>query len=283
MVKSPVEGSNAAMVRLESPVAFTDFVRPICLTDEMDDFQTTFGTKAHHGESIPKPEKLNTPDLVVKHKNIKLDVKYFESPSDEDQIEPEELSGRIHMKEVHSPLVDDTKQVPRAEALVHSETVSYPIVEKAPQTMEYVHRRKAEKVIPLLPSPSPIPLQYIQNKTQDNQKKWMNCHTLGWSVQKEQLQRVQLTISEMASCENISIATVNSMCTEAAYHKQDCTEEEFAGSPLICMLPHTKRWIVVGVTSWRIACGHPSGVERPRMYDKIESNIVWIKETIYSI
>lgn len=34
MVKSPVEGSTAALIRLESPVVYSDFVRPICLPDD---------------------------------------------------------------------------------------------------------------------------------------------------------------------------------------------------------------------------------------------------------
>jgi hypothetical protein len=36
LLKSPVEGSTAALVRLQSPVVYSDFVRPICLPD--DDF-----------------------------------------------------------------------------------------------------------------------------------------------------------------------------------------------------------------------------------------------------
>lgn len=48
------------------------------------------------------------------------------------------------------------------------------------------------------------------------------CNTLGWARNREQLQRVQLKISEMEKCENVSIKTVNSLCTEAAYSKDDC-------------------------------------------------------------
>lgn len=36
MVKSPVEGSTLVLLKLETPVAYSDFVRPVCLPD--DDF-----------------------------------------------------------------------------------------------------------------------------------------------------------------------------------------------------------------------------------------------------
>ena len=38
----------------------------------------------------------------------------------------------------------------------------------------------------------------------------------------ELLQRVQLKHSEMERCENISIASINSICTEAEYSMDDC-------------------------------------------------------------
>lgn len=58
-------------------------------------------------------------------------------------------------------------------------------------------------------------------------------------------------------------------------------QEEFSGAPVQCLIPGTNQWALVGVSSWRIACGS-NGVERPRMYDKIASNTAWIRETIVS-
>ncbi|KAF3426840.1 hypothetical protein E2986_12650 [Frieseomelitta varia] len=83
----------------------------------------------------------------------------------------------------------------------------------------------------------------------------------------------------MERCENISIASINSVCTEPAYSTDDCNEEEVAGSPMLCLQPDDRRWALTGVGSWRIACSKV-GVERPRLYDKISSNIAWIKSTI---
>lgn len=59
-------------------------------------------------------------------------------------------------------------------------------------------------------------------------------------------------------------------------------EEEFAGSPMICQSPeNNNKWTLVGITNWRIACGK-SGLERPRLYDKISSNVNWIRDSISS-
>ncbi|XP_972040.2 atrial natriuretic peptide-converting enzyme [Tribolium castaneum] len=107
----------------------------------------------------------------------------------------------------------------------------------------------------------------------------LDCNTLGWARNREQLQRVQVKVTPMEKCENVSISTVNSLCTETFYGKDDCNEEEFAGSPMVCHNSNTKTWTLVGVTNWRIACSSNS-VQRPRMYDKITSNINWIRETM---
>lgn len=48
------------------------------------------------------------------------------------------------------------------------------------------------------------------------------CNTLGWARNREQLQRVQVKVTDMEKCENISISTVNSLCTEPAYGQNDC-------------------------------------------------------------
>lgn len=41
MVKSPVEGSTAALIRLETSVVFSNFIRPICLSDQLDQTKMT--------------------------------------------------------------------------------------------------------------------------------------------------------------------------------------------------------------------------------------------------
>lgn len=48
------------------------------------------------------------------------------------------------------------------------------------------------------------------------------CNTLGWARNREQLQRVQVKLIDMEKCENVSISSVNSICTEAAQGQNDC-------------------------------------------------------------
>ncbi|XP_068898618.1 atrial natriuretic peptide-converting enzyme isoform X2 [Tenebrio molitor] len=110
----------------------------------------------------------------------------------------------------------------------------------------------------------------------------LDCNTLGWARNREQLQRIQVKITSMEKCENVSISTVNSLCTETYYGKNDCNEEEFAGSPMVCHNSNTKSWTLVGITNWRIACSNNS-VQRPRMYDKVTSNINWIRDTMKAV
>ncbi|XP_011309564.1 atrial natriuretic peptide-converting enzyme [Fopius arisanus] len=106
------------------------------------------------------------------------------------------------------------------------------------------------------------------------------CNTLGWARNRDLLQRVELKQSAMAKCENISIASVNGICTESVYPTEDCNEEELAGSSMLCLLADGKRWALTGVSSWRIACSK-TGHERPRLYDNVSPNIAWIKSTIH--
>lgn len=46
----------------------------------------------------------------------------------------------------------------------------------------------------------------------------------------EQLQRVDIKMSPMAMCENISITTVNSLCTESPFQSKDCNVSQLSAS-----------------------------------------------------
>lgn len=105
------------------------------------------------------------------------------------------------------------------------------------------------------------------------------CNTLGWTRNREMLQRVEVQESDMESCANISITTVNSLCADSQYSIDDCSEEELAGSPMMCLNKDSKKWTLVGITNWRIACSKV-GSQRPRLYDKTGPNIDWIHTTI---
>lgn len=48
------------------------------------------------------------------------------------------------------------------------------------------------------------------------------CNTLGWTRNRDQLQRVHVVTSPMNTCENVSIATINGICAEPLYDQDDC-------------------------------------------------------------
>ncbi|CAB3242080.1 unnamed protein product [Arctia plantaginis] len=72
------------------------------------------------------------------------------------------------------------------------------------------------------------------------------CNTLGWTRNRDQLQRVHLVTSPMNTCENVSIATANGICAEPLYDQDDCDEEEYAGSTMMCFNEKTKQWSLEG-------------------------------------
>lgn len=233
MVKSPVEGSTAALVRLETPIVYSDFVRPICLPD---DVLTNRGSSGSQEKLSRTRKDEHAIDGINENREIFIGpdasaATWFDDTEFDDGIR----QIRSIVEEHIHPMISSN------ETSIGSESI--------------------EAVVEIM------------------EPQWATCNTLGWSRQREHLQRVQLKMSNMAACENISIATVNSICAEAVFHKQDCTEEEFAGAPVMCILPDSHRWALIGIASWRIACA-PSGIERPRMYDKVAPNSAWIRHTI---
>uniref|UniRef100_A0A2S2QD06 Atrial natriuretic peptide-converting enzyme n=1 Tax=Sipha flava TaxID=143950 RepID=A0A2S2QD06_9HEMI len=112
-----------------------------------------------------------------------------------------------------------------------------------------------------------------------NEGPYSHCQTLGWAKNRDNLQRIEVNESSMESCANISITTVNGLCYDSIYDHNDCTEEEFAGSPMMCLSATKKSWVLVGVTNWRIACS-ADGMMRPRLYDKVKSNHKWINTVL---
>lgn len=107
-----------------------------------------------------------------------------------------------------------------------------------------------------------------------------SCNSLAWAKNRTILQRVELKMSNMERCSNISITTVNGICTDSAHENEDCTGEELAGSPMTC-LDKEERWVLAGISNWRIACSKV-GDQRPRLYDQTISNVDWVFSTINS-
>lgn len=232
MVKSPVEGSTAALIRLETPVVFSDFIRPICLPDILNTknvaaAQVNGSTEAHERESA---DALSRSKKDEKYENpLPENRDYFMGPADvaiqqEDEFEDE------FVRRVRAIPVEYYSSTPLPPT-----TITTTAVQPTYVAVNGTASNGARNMV-------------TNESLGANQ--WTMCNTLGWSRQRDHLQRVQLKLSQMAACENISIATVNSMCTEAAFQKQDCTEEEYAGSPVMCQLPNSNRWALVGVARY---------------------------------
>lgn len=234
MIKSPVEGSTAALIRLESSIVYSDFVRPICLSDEMSQVFRRAQQSAAKPNQItkrrdsPYAEKLEVvtqatiattpwPD-VKKPMTLKENNEFFESPI----LEFGPSHDPLAEKEFNVDFTDDSERMPRAEALLQAKpTLEYPLPKEPPQTSVFKKGQFSQPHLTVAHYANAAAQQVI-NERQTAQH-WVNCNTLGWTRTKNQLQRVQLKIGEMTACENVSIATVNSMCAEAVYHKQDCS------------------------------------------------------------
>lgn len=191
MVKSPVEGSTAALVRLQTPVAYSDFVRPVCLPDDdftrnsiITDYPTNSALSSANLIEVPRAEKFYG---KIKKMKFTEDRQFFQLSEDEVEDDEEEKQPIYH-EVIASELVDEDMSAIRPQAQFQSRSIAY----------------------------NP------EDNSKDAKHQWKKCNTLGWSRQKEHLQRVQLNVIEMSACENISITTVNSLCAEAAFHKQDC-------------------------------------------------------------
>ncbi|XP_037920886.1 uncharacterized protein LOC119657837 isoform X1 [Hermetia illucens] len=267
LVKSPVEGSTAALIRLETPVEFSDFIRPVCLPDEATrriQSQSDNNIRSSPNK-VPMPQRLESETNLtefststIKKIKPKETDEFFTLPilNGKSEFIQHSRTGRL----VNPKNTGDIRMMPKPEAV--NQFISYPLPNNTPQT-EYFAKQSANM------NSQSLPMSYITPRPRE--QVWTNCNTLGWSRQRDHLQRVQLKIGDMAHCENISIATVNSICTESTFQQNDCTGEEYAGTPVQCLLPNTNQWALVGVASWRIACA-PTGLERPRMVYRRESD-----------
>lgn len=192
MVKSPVEGSTAALVRLQSPVVYSDFVRPICLPDDdfarnsiITDYPINSALKSANLVHYPHAEKVFG---KLKKRTFTEEKQFFQLTDSENGDEENDEDRFVNPEMFASELVEHMNSI-KPEAQIQSRSGYY--------TEEQI--------------------QNVNTKHQ-----WKKCNTLGWSRQKDHLQRVQLNMIEMKACSNISITTVNSLCAEAVYHKQDC-------------------------------------------------------------
>lgn len=223
MVKSPVEGSTAALIRLETAVDFSDFIRPVCLPDQINQNQVSNNNEFNENQLklTPEASRLESMEITKKIFNVQENSEFFEKPV------TRYSKGLFSLPEPHeysAEFTDERENAPKAEALTQHQRMSidYPLPENSPQTMHYKQKKALEESLAYA-APSPLTVNYALAESNIKQHEWTQCNTLGWSRQRDHLQRVQLRLGDMATCENVSIATVNSMCADAVHHnKQDC-------------------------------------------------------------
>lgn len=219
LVKSPVEGSTAALIRLETPVEFSDFIRPVCLPDEATrriQSQSDNNIRSSPNK-VPMPQRLESETNLtefststIKKIKPKETDEFFTLPilNGKSEFIQHSRTGRL----VNPKNTGDIRMMPKPEAV--NQFISYPLPNNTPQT-EYFAKQSANM------NGQSLPMSYVTPRPRE--QVWTNCNTLGWSRQRDHLQRVQLKIGDMAHCENISIATVNSICTESTFQQNDCT------------------------------------------------------------
>lgn len=227
MVKSPVEGSTAALIRLETPVVFSDFIRPICLPDILDTKNIAAAQVNGSEHERESADALSRSKKDEKYENpLPENRDYFMGPADVAVQQDDDFEDEF-VRRVRAIPVEYYSSTPVPPTTITTPAFQTPIVAANGTASNGARNLAADESSAV--------------------SQWTMCNTLGWSRQRDHLQRVQLKLSSMAQCENISIATVNSMCTEAAFQKQDCTEEEFAGSPVMCQMPNSNQWALVGI------------------------------------
>ncbi|KRK06680.1 uncharacterized protein Dyak_GE15774, isoform B [Drosophila yakuba] len=222
MIKSPVEGSTAALVRLETSVSYSDHVRPICLPDALQR-RLLQQPPAQRRSHVPVAERLE--GQLVSQQRSRLsqeNQQFFLIPSQEQQDSSTENQADEDQdeQEDHFDAESAASHMPKAEAL-HQELDGYPLPDHAPQVNYYSSSSAVTSSSTAARTATKAPVLAAGKAAQE--QIWTNCNTLGWSRQRDHLQRVQLKMGDMAPCENVSIATVNSMCMEATYQKYDCT------------------------------------------------------------
>ena len=89
-----------------------------------------------------------------------------------------------------------------------------------------------------------------------------------------QLRQVSIPVWNNTSCDaSFSVAITDTMLCAGNKHggKDSCQGD--SGGPLMLQGPN-KRWMIIGVVSWGIKCGHPN---YPGVYTRISKYIDWVK------
>ncbi|GIX99466.1 atrial natriuretic peptide-converting enzyme [Caerostris extrusa] len=110
------------------------------------------------------------------------------------------------------------------------------------------------------------------------------CNTLRWSVRKNHLFEVKLTITGNDCIDENDNTTTpikqKLICAVESdvMEDEECQGDETEGSPLLCNI--NDKWYVLGISSQRVAC--PSSNKQRRYHHTFE-HVQWIRHTLESL
>ena len=152
MIKSPVEGSTAALIRLETPVAFSDHVRPICLPDEL---KRKSEKALRRRAFVPQAERLEAPARSTMWQRANDAQRVFTAELQEYFVLPttaKPMGSLLNSDDSNSASNEAIEPaasfMPRAEALTAAEQqrfdgATYPLPDSAPQVNYYAGAARA--------------------------------------------------------------------------------------------------------------------------------------------
>ncbi|MGH0187145.1 UNVERIFIED_CONTAM: hypothetical protein FKN15_024130 [Acipenser sinensis] len=114
-------------------------------------------------------------------------------------------------------------------------------------------------------------------------EEWVSCHVTGWRFVNGGTAE-EPRVLRQAPTRLIPSKT----CNQSDWYNGTVDEGNFCagwtgrcqgddGGPLVCLLPNSERWILIGIMSWGTGCNLP---KRPLIYTSTKHNLDWVRMTM---
>ncbi|RXM96888.1 Acrosin [Acipenser ruthenus] len=114
-------------------------------------------------------------------------------------------------------------------------------------------------------------------------EEWVSCHVTGWRFVNGG-KAEEPRVLRQAPTRLIPSKT----CNQSDWYNGTVDEGNFCagwagrcqgdgGGPLVCLLPNSERWILIGIMSWGSGCNLP---KRPVIYTSTKHNLDWVRMTM---